>query len=127
MAVALMVAFGCTFVAAAPAQAHNQWQCPHGQSCLFSNIDGGGWIFNIVWSGNPRNTCVNLPWQYRNQASSVVADFGSGWDLMLYQDYGCTDNPDRFGSPSHKNFVWCNTCNGYWWLNDDVEAFKIVQ
>lgn len=117
---------GLTFVIASPARAHNQWQCPHGQSCLFLNFDGGGWIYNIVWSANPRDTCVNLPSFYRNDASSVVADFGSGWDLILYENIQCGDTfRDAFKSPTHKNFAWCNTCNPLNHLNDDVESFRI--
>lgn len=125
---ALLMVTGISVAVAAPAQAHNRWECPHGQSCLFLNVDGGGWIFNIVWSANPKDTCVDLPSFYRNDASSVVADFGSGWDLLLYEDIQCGDYfPDRFTSPTSRNFVWCNTCNSYAHLNDDVESFKIVQ
>lgn len=128
----LAMATGFTLVAATPAQAHDQWGCGHGLSCLFLNIDGGGWIYPIAWSANPKDTCVNLSSFYRNQASSIVVDFGNAgdsarWDINLYENLDCTDTYyDAFNSPTHKNFVWCNTCNSLAHLNDDVEAFKIV-
>ena len=126
LAAAILLALSVSVVAASPAQAHKQWQCPHGQSCLFLNFDGGGWIMPIVWSTTPKYTCVSLVSFYRNEASSVVADFGSGWDLVLYENVDCSDVFRAvFRSPTHKNFAWCNTCNPLNYLNDDVEAFRI--
>jgi len=121
---AVTIGLGGAVAVATPAAAHTQWGCNHGSSCITTGFNGGGNRFTIVWSAWTKNVCHNLPSNFRNVGASAVSDFGSGWDMIWYQDLNCNDfwGGDRFNSPGHVNF------NGpYWYLEDDVESFAIVQ
>lgn len=116
--------------AAAPAAAHSQWTCAHGAGCLFLDINGGPaggshltFYFSVwVTPEDPPGTCHNLPTTWYNAASSVVSDYGSGYDLVLFENENCSDLGDKIVSPRNLNFT------GWWaFLNDDVQSFKIAQ
>lgn len=120
---------GLTFVVTTSASAHTQWNCQHGAACLFYDTNGGPagashltlYFSTWVTPQDPPGTCHDLPTTWFNTASSVVSDYGSGYDLILFENAGCTDIGDKFVSPRHVNFT------GWWaFLNDDVQSFKIA-
>jgi hypothetical protein len=136
-AVAVLAGFTGGFVAAVasraePAQAHTQWTCAHGTACLFRDFNGGPaggshltFYFSVwVTPEDPPGTCHNLPSTWYDIASSVVSDYGSGYDFAVYENANCTDlwGFDRFTSPTHNNFS-----GSYAHLNNDVQSFKIIQ
>lgn len=131
--IALLVSVLATFAVATPASAHTQWTCAHGAACLFRDINGGPvggshltfYFSTWVTPEDPPGTCHNLPSTWYNIASSVVSDYGSGYDFAVYENANCSDlwGFDRFTSPAHANFTGVS----YGHLNDDVQSFKIIQ
>ena len=119
---ALSIALAIALLPATPASAHDQWTCPHGTSCLFKDFNGGGAKFIIAFSVYGDGKCHNLNSSWADYASSVVADYGSGYNLFLYQNANCSDfwGANRFVSPSATNFDWFLS-----YLNNDVESFVI--
>jgi hypothetical protein len=125
-ALVLLVALilGTQVITTQPAQAHAQWNCAHGAGCLYQDINGGpagASHLTLYWSAWADGQCHNLPSTWDDSASSVVSDYGSGYDLILYEFDDCRDVGDRLVSPRHLNFT------GWWgFLNDDASSFKIV-
>lgn len=110
-------------VSATPAQAHTQWGCNHGSSCVFTGYDGSGNKYTIIWSTTPKNTCVNLPAGYQDSSSSLVSDFGSGWDIRWWENAGCSD---LWGGDYHYAGTAWSLDRTRTHLDNDVQSFQIV-
>jgi hypothetical protein len=121
---AVVAVLTLSVIAAAPAQAHFQWGCNHGSACVFTDYNGSGGKFTIIWSSNPKNTCLNLPSNFQDRSGSLVSDFGNGWDVYWYENADCSDlwGADRLNSPGHWSLDATRTH-----LDDDVQSFKIIQ
>lgn len=104
------------------AQAHFQWGCNHGSACVMTGYNGSGNKHTIIWSSTPHGVCVNLPVSFQNVGSSLVSDFGSGWDVYWYEDFNCNDffGADKLTSPGHWSLDGTHT-----WLDNDVQSFII--
>jgi hypothetical protein len=123
LGVVLALTLSMSAVAVAPAYAHDQWGCPHGQACLSEDLNGGGDELRLPWSTTPRNQCYNLPLSWRDRAKSASADYGNNWNLTLYENTNCSDVFwDTLHSPEAYNFQ--NT-RGH--LFEDVESILIWQ
>lgn len=123
MFLVMVTVLALTVIAAVPSYAHFQWGCNHGSACVFTGYDGGGSKYTIVWSSFNKNQCYNLPASYQDTSSSLVSDFGSGWDIRWWENAGCTDFWG--GDYQYAGTAW-SLNNTRQHLDNDVQSFEIV-
>lgn len=124
LTVMVTLALGGSLIAAVPAEAHFLWGCNHGSACVFTGYNGSGSKYTICWSCHPKDTCINLPVSFQNNASSLVADFGSGWDVRWWENANCSDfwGGDYQYSPSS----WSLDGDARDHLDNDIQSYEIV-
>lgn len=94
----LVIAFAAmaalVLLAATPAQAVFDTNCPNGTGCVYTDPNGWGIRYIISVGNSGVNTCHNLPGALDNKATSVMESYGSyaghKLDLLLYSTYNCT-------------------------------------
>jgi len=121
----LAIAVGIVLAAGTPASATVYFNCPSGVGCVWKDKDGGGIKLVISVGTFGTNTCWNFAPTNNDITSSASADYGSGWDLKLYQDVNCDEgSPYNYGlhSSHFVNFTGSNFA-----YNDIMSSFKIVQ
>lgn len=122
----LALVLGITLVAQAPANATIYFNCQNGVACMWENNNGGGYKMTISVGSYGYDTCWNLTTSnpLYHGASSASADFGGGWDLVVYSRPGCDSSSlfDRQEVPSSRFENWGGGCC---WFNDEAESFRI--
>ena len=123
-AIALLMAMTLVFAVQSPASAHETWSCAHGIGCIYTNSGGGGTKVNLPSSVYTPYTCYNLTGSLNDAVSSAVADYGSGYDLTLYEDAGCTgsgfDGSHTLHTPGSVSYTGLKA-----WFNDRASSFII--
>lgn len=121
---ALGLAAALVVVAAAPAQATVYWNCASGVACVWSGANGTGTKVTISVGTYGTNTCWTFTSAFNDVLSSASADFGSGYDLVLYKDAGCANgfwsiNTQVVYSPNSESY-------GGEYFNDIASSFEIM-
>ena len=121
--VTLLLMVGIVIVAGTPAYATVYHGCPSGTGCFWYDANGLGPRVTIQVGGTGYNTCHSLLGSAGNSASSMSADYGGGWDLVLWRDFGCTGLRSCVAMTSE--FVPSFDVFGCW--NDTASSYAIIQ
>lgn len=98
------------------------WGCPAGIGCLHRDFNGGGWSELISVGGYGTYNCLpTMGSGYINAASSGSADYGSGYDLKVWNYDNCVGNTWFVIHSSHS----ANFSGALAFANDIANSFMI--
>lgn len=121
---ALLAVIGFTFVVAEPAFATTYYDCQNGIACVWIGTNPPTGRMDIAVGNYGYNTCHNFSQTFNNDISAVSADFGGGWDIVLYDAANCDWGADSFIVPSSS----FKSMTGFLaWFNDRASSFMICQ
>lgn len=112
-------------LAATPAQAATYFNCPAGTGCMWSNKDGGGTRTIVAFGTYGSDRCYTMyGTSFDNVASSASADYGNGWDLVIYAADHCAWGVFARLDIHTSSFV--NFTGALSYFNDSATSFMIT-
>lgn len=100
--------------------------CTNGHGCAYINTNGGGSVFDMVFSVLGANTCHNTSTAFTNTISSTEILFGSGYGVRWYHSRDCAGDVLQQPHLTDANMTDFYILYPVTSWNDEIESFEIV-